>query len=158
MKKSKKMNNKGFTLVELIVVLVILAILAAILVPTLLGYIERAREEKDFSTAQAVRVAVQSEIAELYGKGKDPVEWSDVEGAKEKIFKLIGADSDGNLDGQTIALSGGTINSSNQLTYIKLTIGGKTYAYTTEGNKWVAGDEASSIAAPTGAATPTTTP
>ena len=30
-----KKNNKGFTLVELIVVLVILAILAAILVPTL---------------------------------------------------------------------------------------------------------------------------
>ncbi|MCR4695939.1 MAG: prepilin-type N-terminal cleavage/methylation domain-containing protein, partial [Lachnospiraceae bacterium] len=32
----KKMENKGFTLVELIVVLVILAILAAILVPALL--------------------------------------------------------------------------------------------------------------------------
>ena len=31
-----KKNNKGFTLVELIVVLVILAILAAILVPALL--------------------------------------------------------------------------------------------------------------------------
>ena len=37
----KEMNNKGFTLVELIVVLVILAILAAILVPALLGYIDR---------------------------------------------------------------------------------------------------------------------
>ena len=36
-------NNKGFTLVELIVVLVILAILAAILVPALLGYIGRQR-------------------------------------------------------------------------------------------------------------------
>ena len=46
-----KKNNKGFTLVELIVVLVILAILAAILVPTLLGYIERARSEKDSSAA-----------------------------------------------------------------------------------------------------------
>ena len=36
MKKMKE--NKGFTLVELIVVIVILAILAAILVPALLGY------------------------------------------------------------------------------------------------------------------------
>ena len=64
-----KKNNKGFTLVELIVVLVILAILAAILVPTLLGYIDRARSEKDFSTAQTVRVAAQSVIDQAYGEG-----------------------------------------------------------------------------------------
>ena len=45
MAKNKKHNltNKGFTLVELIVVLVILAILAAILVPTLTGYIREAK-------------------------------------------------------------------------------------------------------------------
>ncbi len=64
-----KKNNKGFTLVELIVVLVILAILAAILVPTLLGYIERARSEKDYSTAQTVRVAAQAAIDQAYGDG-----------------------------------------------------------------------------------------
>ena len=64
-----KKNNKGFTLVELIVVLVILAILAAILVPTLLGYIDRARSEKDFSTAQTVRVAAQATIDQAYGDG-----------------------------------------------------------------------------------------
>ena len=67
-----KKNNKGFTLVELIVVLVILAILAAILVPTLLGYINRARSEKDFSTAQTVRVAAQAAIDQAYGDGKIP--------------------------------------------------------------------------------------
>ncbi len=65
-----KKNNKGFTLVELIVVLVILAILAAILVPTLLGYIDKARSEKDFSTAQTVRVAAQAAIDQAYGDGK----------------------------------------------------------------------------------------
>ena len=64
-----KKNNKGFTLVELIVVLVILAILAAILTPALLGYIDRARSEKDYSTAQTVRVAAQSEIDQAYGAG-----------------------------------------------------------------------------------------
>lgn len=37
----KLKDKKGFTLVELIVVLVILAILAALLIPTLTGYIER---------------------------------------------------------------------------------------------------------------------
>ena len=35
-----KKDNRGFTLVELIVVLVILAVLAALLVPSLTGYID----------------------------------------------------------------------------------------------------------------------
>ena len=64
-----KKNNKGFTLVELIVVLVILAILAAILTPALIGYIDRARAEKDYSTAQTIRVAAQAAIDQAYGRG-----------------------------------------------------------------------------------------
>ncbi len=43
---AKVKNKKGFTLVELIVVLVILAILAALLIPTLTGYIDKANKEK----------------------------------------------------------------------------------------------------------------
>ena len=39
----KRFNKKGFTLVEIIVVLVILAILAAIAVPSVLGYVEEAK-------------------------------------------------------------------------------------------------------------------
>lgn len=37
-------NKKGFTLVEIIVVLVILAILAAIAVPSVIGYVNEAKE------------------------------------------------------------------------------------------------------------------
>lgn len=64
----KKTNNKGFTLVELIVVLVILAILAAILVPALLGYIDKAREKQVTTNAEAAYVAAQSLATEAYGK------------------------------------------------------------------------------------------
>ena len=65
----KKRNDKGFTLVELIVVLVILAILAAILVPALLGYIDKAKEKQITTNAEAAYVAAQAVMTERYGKG-----------------------------------------------------------------------------------------
>ena len=68
----KKTNNKGFTLVELIVVLVILAILAAILVPALLGYIDKAREKQVTTNAEAAYVAAQALATEYYGKTATP--------------------------------------------------------------------------------------
>ena len=40
---NKKGNKKGFTLVEIIVVLVVLVILAAIVAPSILGYVEQAK-------------------------------------------------------------------------------------------------------------------
>ena len=43
----KKLNKKGFTLTELIVVIAVIAILAAVLIPTLTGYIEKARVSAD---------------------------------------------------------------------------------------------------------------
>ena len=63
-----KKNNKGFTLVELIVVLVILAILAAILVPALLGYIDRAREKQYVLNAKSALTATQAELSAIYGE------------------------------------------------------------------------------------------
>ena len=66
----KNTNNKGFTLVELIVVLVILAILAAILVPALLGYIDRAREKQYVLNAKSALTAAQTELSSLYGENK----------------------------------------------------------------------------------------
>lgn len=70
MKKLGKSSKKGFTLVELIVVLVILAVLAAMLVPALIGYIDRAKKEKEFQAASTVYAAVQALATEAYGKDK----------------------------------------------------------------------------------------
>ena len=64
----KTERQKGFTLVELIVVLVILAILAALLVPALTGYIDKANNEKIIATTRQVVVAAQTEASEAYGK------------------------------------------------------------------------------------------
>ena len=65
--KIRKMKNqKGFTLVELIVVLVILAILAAMLVPALTGYIDKANNEKIIAATRQVVMAAQTEVSEKY--------------------------------------------------------------------------------------------
>lgn len=67
-----KNKNKGFTLVELIVVLVILAILAAILVPALLGYIDKAKESQDIYKARNMLQASQAVLTEYYARGANP--------------------------------------------------------------------------------------
>lgn len=61
-------KNKGFTLVELIVVLVILAILAALLVPALTGYIDKAKEKKVVAETRMLHTAIQTEMSALYAK------------------------------------------------------------------------------------------
>lgn len=83
--KKQKINDKGFTLVELIVVLVILAILAAILVPALLGYIDRARGSQILLNAKSVMTAAQAEASHCYGIAKS-TEKSDMIADKSSVI------------------------------------------------------------------------
>ena len=64
----KLKDKKGFTLVELIVVLVILAILAALLVPALTGYIDKAKNQSIISETRQVVMAAQTLADEAYAK------------------------------------------------------------------------------------------
>ena len=59
----KILTKKGFTLIELVVVIAILAILAAILIPSLTSYLEKASYAKNQSNARSYYTAVVLEVA-----------------------------------------------------------------------------------------------
>ena len=58
----KKLNKKGFTLIELIVVIAILAILAAILIPAITGYITKATDSKNAANCRALYSQTAMEV------------------------------------------------------------------------------------------------
>ncbi|MGL5979023.1 MAG: pilin [Erysipelotrichaceae bacterium] len=64
MKKMMK-NKKGFTLVELIVVIAILGVLAVIMVPAFTGYVAKAKVSKEVSSAKSWCTAYQAAYADV---------------------------------------------------------------------------------------------
>lgn len=70
MQQKRRSKKGGFTLVELIVVLVILAILAALLIPALTGYINRAKEKQIVAETRQCVMAAQTLYDEAYANVK----------------------------------------------------------------------------------------
>ena len=62
--RKERMNNKGFSLVELIIVIAIMAILAAALAPQLMKYIEKSRVSTDASTCSSIESCVNAALAD----------------------------------------------------------------------------------------------
>lgn len=82
----KLKDKKGFTLVELIVVLVILAILAALLVPALTGYIDKARNKQIIAETRSAVMAAQTLVDEAYAQSTKAVEATDGDETKKSIM------------------------------------------------------------------------
>ena len=63
-KKQRTLNNKGFSLIELIVVIAIMAILVGALAPQVMKYVESSRQSTDIQNLSAVRSAVEVGVTE----------------------------------------------------------------------------------------------
>ena len=57
----RKMNKKGFTIVELVIVIAVIAILAAVLIPTFVSLTEKANESKDIQLVRNLNTALAAD-------------------------------------------------------------------------------------------------
>jgi len=57
-------ENKGFSLVELIITIAVMAVLIAVLAPVFIKYVEQSRRSRDIQTADQIREAFLADIAE----------------------------------------------------------------------------------------------
>ena len=63
-KKQKSLTNKGFSLVELIIVIAIMAVLVGVLAPQFIKYVEQSRRSKDIQAAANLQTAYLTDIAD----------------------------------------------------------------------------------------------
>jgi type IV pilus assembly protein PilA len=84
-KKNKVLGNKGFSLVELIIVIAIMAVLMAVLAPQLIKYVEKSRIQADNTAASeilnAVKVAITDDTIYNSLDTGDQVIWTTTPGA-----------------------------------------------------------------------------
>lgn len=66
MKKLAK-NNKGFSLVELIVVIAIMAVLVGVLAPQLIKYVEKSRQATDIQNCDSIATTLKTYFADKEG-------------------------------------------------------------------------------------------
>lgn len=129
LQQKRRSKKGGFTLVELIVVLVILAILAALLIPALTGYIDKAKEKNVIAETRQVVMAAQTLADESYGGSAASTVPSFTKDTANTIHfgavtKL--AEVKGTINSITVATTG---KDKGKVTDVSYTSGGKTCIY-----------------------------
>ena len=108
MLREKLRNRKGFTLIEIIVVIVILAVLMAVAVPSIMSYINEGNKAKYESVARSVLVRAQTEYAKAVADGNDGTD--SATSTKAKGYATTAATK---VDSETLYGSGVQVSNTN---------------------------------------------
>ena len=115
----KKLNNKGFSLVELIIVIAIMVILVVVIAPQYTRFVNNSRISADVQTAQTMATAIDAAVAEgtnpFNAAGNDIV-WGNVSG--------IDAEPATKINGGNFAFVG---NNATGVERIDIVVGSDTY-------------------------------
>lgn len=110
--RAKKKNNKGFSLVELIVVVLIIAIIAVALAPQVMKYVGKASVNTDLNNAANLKAAVQTAVADAQAAGETSIDCTITFGNDGSASA-----SAGNLATYVDAITGKDIPKINNKTY-----------------------------------------
>ena len=88
------MKKKGFTLIELIVVIASIGVLAAILVPAMMGYVKKSKITSANSAAKSIYTGAQSAITDMNSE--------DAPMAALSIFQASNGDTVGGKSGTSV--------------------------------------------------------
>ena len=115
----KKLNNKGFSLVELIIVIAIMVILVVVIAPQYTRFVNNSRISADVQTAQTMATAIDAAVAEgtspFNAAGNDIV-WANVNGVDAEPATMI--------NGGNFGFVG---NNNTGVERITIAVGGTTY-------------------------------
>lgn len=117
-KKQKSLTNKGFSLVELIIVIAIMAVLVGVLAPQYLKYVHNSKVSTDAQNAQEMATAINVAIADQKTafSAANTVDWTAV-GVTAPVSKLTTNNTSWKIEGDNTA----------GVTAIKLTYNGTDY-------------------------------
>ena len=88
----KRNNKKGFTIVELVIVIAVIAILAGVLIPTFSGIVSKANASKALQEAQnAYKEAYALAIADGKIAAADGTEGTEAQTAGDYTFTFTGS-------------------------------------------------------------------
>lgn len=117
----KKNNRKGFTIVELVIVIAVIAILAGVLIPTFSGIVKNAKESKALQEAQnaykeAYALAIADGKIETVAENGTVTEEEETQTVGNYTFKFTGTLEDVACEvtaqpdnGYTVTVTGGVV-------------------------------------------------